>query len=481
MSPLCSLAGFGLVGGFLSLVIARIATLGPLRQHVLPFLGWFGVAFALYGIALWIVGNDSREGQSPLAPSGPPQPCLRGWLLIILAVAGLCRVLLCFSPPSLSDDIYRYLWEGRVQLAGFNPYESPPNDPALSFLRNEHYIGINNKHVRSIYPPVMQGMFRLAAWMSPTIFSQKLLFLIGDVAVLGLLLLMLSALGRDLRWITVYAWNPLVLIEFAGSGHNDSWGIFWLLLGMWLWERRQGVGASVAIALGTLTKWIPMIMLLPLLRESWYSSPSPLPSPLGGEGSRVRGFQGLFFFSPKGFPAATPRCRGLLAFLAVVGLGWLPFLGAGRWLLQGSFHYGTHWTFNAGLYDVVQLVLRNGALTKTCLEVEMLLLGMWLVTHRQERGALWYIMVMLEAGLLCSPVVHPWYVTWIIPFLCFYVQVGWILFSGLVTLSYLVLIRYETAKLWELDCWVRVIEYVPLCVALLWPWLRRVMPRGLTA
>ncbi|MBI3292750.1 MAG: hypothetical protein HYZ73_08095 [Elusimicrobia bacterium] len=452
MTPLRAVAGFGFVGGFLSLVIARIATLGPLRQHVLPFLGWFGGAFALYGIALCLVWSDSREVPPPLASSGPPRPRWTRGMGIILAVAGLCRGALCFSPPSLSDDIYRYLWEGRVQLAGFNPYESPPNDPALSFLRNEHYTGINNKHVRSIYPPAMQGLYRLAAWLSPTIFSQKFLFLIGDVAVLGLLLLMLPVWGRDPRWITVYAWNPLVLVEFAGSGHNDSWGIFWLLLGVWLWQRRRfTAGATVAMAIGTLTKWIPLFTLLPL--TVWKRrgiSPQPPERHLQGS--------------------------SLLLFCVVIGLGWLPFLGASRWLLQGSFHYGTHWTFNAGLFDLAQRVLVNGALTKTILGIELLLSGVWLVIHRQERGLLWYAFVMLGAGLLCSPVVHPWYVVWIIPFLCFYPRPGWILFSGLVVLSYVVLLRYDLTKTWELDPWVRVVEYVPLYMALLWPWLRRLTP-----
>ncbi|HNC73376.1 MAG TPA: hypothetical protein PK362_00620, partial [Elusimicrobiota bacterium] len=130
-----------------------IASLGlrPWRAHPGGFLAVFAAAFFLY---LPAVRRTLKRPQS---------------LGLILAAGVLFRLTAFLSPPSLSDDIYRYLWDGRVQAAGHNPYRFAPDAPELASLRNAEHTGINHKSVPTIYPPLAQAVFRLAVALSPTL------------------------------------------------------------------------------------------------------------------------------------------------------------------------------------------------------------------------------------------------------------------------------------------------------------------------
>ncbi len=97
---------------------------------------------------------------------------------VLIIGAGLVfRGTAFFAPPTLSDDIYRYLWDGRVQMAGINPYNYPPNDANLAHLKTEDWEGINHKHIRTIYPPLAQTIFAVGAFVYPTINAQKFILL----------------------------------------------------------------------------------------------------------------------------------------------------------------------------------------------------------------------------------------------------------------------------------------------------------------
>ena len=140
----------------------------------------FAAAFAVYAIAVF---HQVRAGA----------PLERNALWFILAAAILCRVLLLFSPPTLSDDIYRYLWDARMQFQGVNPYVYAPESEEIAHLRDEYHGGINNKDVPTVYPPLMQTAFMIAAylWYNPA--SMKLFFTLCDV---GVIVLMIVVLGR---------------------------------------------------------------------------------------------------------------------------------------------------------------------------------------------------------------------------------------------------------------------------------------------
>lgn len=221
-----------------------------------------------------------------------------GALWGILAFAVLMRGLLLATPPFLSTDVYRYVWDGRVQQAGINPYRYLPADPQLAPLRDAAiYPNINRADTATTpYPPVSEMIFRLAVRLAgPTVLGVKATLLVLEAVGVVALLLLLPRLGRRREEVLVYAWHPMVIWEFAGNGHVDAATIAFVGLALLaLAHRRPGL---VGLALGGagLVKLLPFALAPTLWRR--------------------------------------PDWRMPAALLATVALAYLPYLGVGAGVL----------------------------------------------------------------------------------------------------------------------------------------------------
>ncbi|HSE56087.1 MAG TPA: hypothetical protein VLB03_10155, partial [Nocardioidaceae bacterium] len=142
---------------------------------------------------------------------------------VVLAVGIACRLILLPTAPSLSTDAYRYVWDARVASAGVDPYAYPPAAPELAGLRDaEIYPRLNHKTWRTVYPPVAETVFRVVYRIAPgSVLAMKVALGLAELAALAGLALWLRTLGLPLGRLTIYAWNPLVLVEIWGSGHLD--------------------------------------------------------------------------------------------------------------------------------------------------------------------------------------------------------------------------------------------------------------------
>ena len=393
----------------------RMAQLGDLRQHAAQFLGDFGLAFCVYLVVVWWVRRASARDALTN----------RAGLISIVLASVVFRLTLIGLVPSLSDDAYRYLWDGRVQQAGLNPYRYAPQDEALAWLRTKEWNSINHKEIATVYPPFTQLVFRVGAWLSPSVLTQKWSFLACDLAIIGLLIVMLIRDHLNPLLCILYAWHPLVVIEIAASGHNDSLGVFWLLVGLVLWESRRRLAGTVAFALTFLSKFTSVLLVPFYLRRA-------------------------------------PTYLGI--FVAVVGLGYLPFLGTPH-LIPGVGQYATSWEFNSSLYGLLQMCLGSAFLARGFCGIALGLLGVILASRTSDLTG--YTLTMLQAAILLAPVLEPWYLLWLIPLLCLRPSWGWIIFSGLVVLSYVIVVRYVAQGVWQLPAWVKWVEYGPLYVWLL--------------
>lgn len=390
----------------------------PWSRNVFAFLTLFALAFSVYLLAWGSLVRASSSRSASLAG---------------IVLAGIVfRVTLLFSPPSLSDDIFRYVWDGRVQAAGINPYAYAPEDPALAPLRDENHAFINHKSVPTIYPPLAQAAFHLAARVSPTATAQRLVFLGFDVATLFLLTSYLRLKNLPAERVLLYAWNPLVLVEFSSSGHLDSLGLFFLLAGLHATESGRPVRAGALWGLSFLGK-LGTVPLIP-----WMLLKAPLRKSVG-------------------------------SFAAVVVAGYAAYLlwpdgNVQKNLFTGTAIYAKSWYFNAGLYALLsEATPLSGVALKAVLSSLVAVLGLWMAVRLHERQALAYCGILWALIIAVSPVVYPWYAAWLVPFLCFYPLWSGLAFTGLVGLSYVVLNRYSLSGVWELPAWVPWIEYgVPL-------------------
>jgi len=234
-------------------------------------------------------------------------------LAVILATAILLRIGALTAPVYLSDDIFRYIWDGRVQAAGINPYRYIPTDTNLAALRDETiFPNINrNNYAPTIYPPIAQMLFFVATRLGETVTAVKLVLVAVEAIGIGALLFILPAAGVPRENILLYAWHPLPVWEIAGSGHIDAAVVAFVALAIAAAFGGRRAWSGAALAAAALVKFFPLV-LAPALWRPRRSNLGDWRWPAGfaavvvaaylpylGVGSRVLGFLPTYFAEEK--------------------------------------------------------------------------------------------------------------------------------------------------------------------------------------
>jgi alpha-1,6-mannosyltransferase len=417
------------VGGLAALV-ALGAVSAATYAGALPAAAWLGIEplaahpvvvgilFALYLASMWLVGARRQATKRAL--------------IAVLGFGLLFRMLMLPTPVYLSSDLYRYLWDGRVQLAGVNPYRYAPAAPELAHLRDsEIHERINRPAARTIYPPAAQWLFALAAVLTPgSIAGWRLLLLLFEGATVAMLVRVLPRLGAPATAVIVYAWSPLVVFEGVQAGHVEIAMVSLVLLALRLRQTGSSVLAGAVLGVAVLVKLYPAV-LLPAWwrRDDWR------------------------------FPATTAATVGIgyLPYVATLGAGALGFLP--EYLASPEDH-------NIGLRAL--LTHPFGFTGEGARGVAMALLlaamAVALIVIGQRAGhdpsGLWRASTLAVGSylLLVPTAMHPWYVVWMVPFLCVRPSPAWLWFSGAVTLSYLAYVVAPAPLPW----WAWLLEYGPL-------------------
>jgi len=197
------------------------------------------------------------------------------WLVFALAI--MLRAYVLAFDPLLSSDIYRYVWDGRVQAAGINPYRYFPADQALAFLRDDTiFPHINRADTAvTIYPPVAQFFFLLVTRIGENVTVMRLALVGCEAVTVTIVMLFLRRMNRPLTHVVAYLWHPLPLWEIANSGHVDALMIALMMLGLWIALTGHALRGAAMIAFSTLVKpyvapvltgiWRPWDFRMPLL------------------------------------------------------------------------------------------------------------------------------------------------------------------------------------------------------------------------
>jgi hypothetical protein len=421
---------------------------GTLRDGITPdTLAWYALAFAAYvGAIVW---TEMRPGVE---------------MKLVWAAAIGCRLILLLTVPTLSDDVYRYVWDGHLANQGVSPYAYPVDSPALDQFDIPPRALVNNRWMASPYLPAAQLLFAGLMRLLP---QQPLVFQVTMVIfdlLSGLIIARLLAItGLPGRRIVIYLWNPLVIVEVAHGAHVDAWMIFLTMLTLWLiFSPQRGQMstwlAPVTLAGATLTKIAPLL-LLPVLFRRW------------------RWSQRLLY--------------GVVT-LALM----LPSAGRAGWGLTGPLDgtglfgairiYADQWNFNSGLFHWLEVDLLQSAAVQNASVIEatdwakrivilvllIVLATVWWQARPQidNRTTLRLMAGPLMAYILLNTTIHPWYLLILLaclPFLTpaaeetpwrWFAVLPWLYLSGALSLSYLTYL--DPLDFRELE-WVRRTEWLP--------------------
>jgi alpha-1,6-mannosyltransferase len=342
-----------------------------------------------------------------------------------LAMSALWHFQFLRMPPGLDDDIHRYVWDGRVQRLGYNPYIVVPSDPALAGLHTPETRTLNNPDVPSPYPAGAQLFFRAVTAIHESIFALKVAFVVCNLAIVLVLLDLLGCSGQGAHWVLAYAWNPLLATDVAGSGHIDIVGVLLLLVSVAALVRRWRVVAALAFGLAVSVKFLPMV-LLPLY---W---------------KRV-------------------RMRDAALAAIVVGLLYAPFFNHGRIPLGSLGTYVQRFRFNDPVFATLERVAAPQLVAGLAVLVGFLT-AIWMRSRAQAWSSDAFAWPM-AASLLCAPVVYPWYLLWLLPFLRSASTLPIIIWTVSIIPTYYVWHLRTLGRPWLVPGWILLLEYGSVAVA----------------
>jgi len=353
-------------------------------------------------------------------------------IIIGLVLAAVWNIEFLRLPPGPDDDIHRYVWDGRLQRLGYNPYIVIPSDPAAKGLHTPETRNLNNPDLPSPYPAGAQLFFRAVTAIQESTFALKVAFVVCEFAIIFVLLDVLRFTGQGAHLVLAFAWNPLLAIEVAGSGHIDIVDALLLVVSVAALARRWRTTAAIALGLAIAVKFLPVV-LLPLY---W---------------KRV-------------------RIRDAALAAAVVGLLYVPFLNQGRIPIGSLGTYVQNFRFNGPVFAALDkvappqllagLAVLAGSLTATWLRRSA-------APERAPDQFAWDVFAWpMAASLLCAPVVFPWYLLGLLPFLTSASTLLIILWTVSIIPTYVQWHLRALGRPWgALPEWVMAVEYGCLAIA----------------
>lgn len=419
------LALFGL-GTVIELLLVLLDALTGLDRTLPSLEALYTLPFAAFTLAvLYVIRTKPRTHGLYIA-------------LVLLIFASLFRFTFLLQAPTLSGDIYRYYWDGKLLNNGISPYSYAPYADQLTQLRDGYWNLVQDKDIISPYPPLMEMVNALVYAISPTILAYKAAFFFFDMLSIVVLLLVLSKLNLDLRLGLMYAWNPLFVLEFGSSGHNDPLSVLLVLTSFYFLLQKRSVSSAGAMALAVVSKLFPLL-IAPLFLRRW-------------------------------------GIKGTAVFASLIAVSYVPFLAYGKNVYDAisTFLFSDRPFFNGGAFSLLQSSLQSFGASDPVYLSRLIVYGVFLTAmayflmkaFRGNEDTLTlarYSAALITLYLALSATVQPWYLAWVFPFIAVFSSWAWFAFSWTIFLTYYTYTQVPIQPgYWGEILWVRLAEYIPL-------------------
>ena len=348
-------------------------------------------------------------------------------VVILLFLSAVIRIFLCLHP--VSDDVNRYLWEGKITRHGINPYAITANQaPPDSVFRDHYWLEMNHKDSVTTYPPLAILIFSVIGIFSYAPLLYKIIFVGFDLAIICLILYLLHQRKMPLRLVLFYALNPIILFSFAAEGHFDSLLVFSIFIAVLLKEKKWVHGAWFFLALAVQIKVIAIILVPIFMRN--------------------RGWRSIWAAGP------------------VLLIPSLFFRNHIDGFIEGLIHFGSQFSHNGSIHNLLKIGIGSTEIASficvIILAVALVLIAIRVPSNLEAVALSLCILIVL------SPTIHFWYLSWVLPFLFFMPSMAW-LYLSFVMIFYFLTWHYKiTMGFWHLPGSIQAVQWIPFFAIFLW-------------
>ncbi len=413
----------------------RILALDNLGLNISNFVSLFLICFVFYIFSILVISRNSKSNLS-----------IKKIFFIIIFFSIIFRIIMILLKPTLSHDMMRFLWDGRLIFHGINPYLYTPESSELNALKDvAYFIDYEFKHTLTVYPPIAQFIFGIAYFFTDgNPFGIKLLTTIFDLMNIFVLTLLMKTINPKnmLSGIMIYAWSPLLIIESTGNGHIEPIPIFFILLSLLFLVKSRIRLSSISYSSACLSKLFP-ILLLP-----------------------------IFLIHLRNFSRGNIK-KFLVWFIITSSIILIPILlSSGLNLLHQIFWYSQNITYNPSLYRIIELLLPFTSTVNIARIVTysaFIVTGFLLLRNKNLENFIEFAescLILFGLFLLFAPAVFQWYLIWLLPFVAILginrKNIGWFYFMAAVILAYLPQFSFE----YDINN-IALIQYLPLYAILI--------------
>lgn len=349
-------------------------------------------------------------------------------IYVLIAAAFVLRLSFISTTTIGSDDIYRYMWDGKVQASGINPYLYPPNDKHLEFLHTELLPkALNFKEMKTIYFPLSQWLFYAGYKLSvESVWGYKLLLFLFELLTLAGLFQLIKKLKIDKKYLLLYVLCPLPIFQFAIDAHLDGFGLPLLVFSLLFYLDNKNILSMILLGLSLSIKPVGLI-LVP-----------------------------IFFLNEK----------NLLDRIKIIAVPLFAFFAQFIFYIfstnpfEALFIFTKNWYFNGFVFNLLNEVFNNNQTSRMiCAFLLILSLIPIYLSKRELISKIFFAVLIL---MIFSPVVHPWYITWVAVLLPLVQKRSGIYFVAASSLTAITVLNYQLYGIWK-DYWfVLIIEYLPI-------------------
>jgi alpha-1,6-mannosyltransferase len=417
------------VGILMELCYGLLYAADSLETTLTIFIAVNATVYVLLALVVWRCSVQEPDIPSPKAT-----------LALIFGFGMLFRLTLVPHPPVASDDIYRYLWDGRVAAHGINPYALPPQDPHLAALTTPDLPSrVNFPWLHSIYPPLAQVLFTVSAFLfGPSATGFKLLVTGLEAFTMLVLVRFITRFSLKPWLLLLYAWSPVPVMYYSLDGHIDALGIPFLMLFLYLVMTMRYAASGIVLGFSALAKFYPLFVVPFLIRVARRAHTAWLP----------------------------------LIPLALLGIGYVAYYEPSGGLVNSLITFNAHWEFNAPVFSILLAFFKDNGTAHLASGLLFLAWLTWLFLADKPIGE--KVFLAFVGFIILGPLVHPWYLGWLAAMLAVRWSTAVFLLLGLSNLSNIVVYRYHTGGGWTDDPLLMILEYVPFFALFIWELTRGV-------